>query len=67
MANKRFSAVKLLFLLFCLFVGAGRGSLYAQDFSQTLKWGGDPNVLEYKVEIQDSTGKIIESITTEVL
>ena len=65
MANKRFSAVKLLFLLFCLFVGAGRGVLYAQDFSQTLKWGGDPNVLEYKVEIQDSTGKIIESITTE--
>ena len=44
---------------------AGKASLSAQNFSQTLHWNADPNVLEYKIEVQDSTGKIIKSITTE--
>ena len=66
MKKNRFSpaVIRLLFLIF-LFLGAGRGSLYAQKFSQTLKWNDDPNVLEYQVDIQDSTGKIIQSVTTD--
>ena len=65
MKSKRFSTVKLLVFLFCLFYGAGVTPLFAQNFKQTLQWSADPNVLEYKVEIQDSTGKIINSVTTE--
>lgn len=64
MANKRFSTIKLLVFLFCLLV-TGNASLFAQNFSQTLQWNADPNVLEYKIEIQDSTGKIIKTETTE--
>ena len=48
------------------------GQLYAQSssgaaqkFKQTLQWSSDPNVLEYKVEIQNSSGQIIQSLTTE--
>lgn len=37
----------------------------AQNFQQKLKWNSDPNVLEYKIEVQDSTGKIINSIITD--
>ena len=65
MANKRCSAVKLLVFLFCLFAGAGKTSLFAQNFKQTLHWNSDPNVLEYKIEIQNNSGKIIKTITTE--
>ena len=65
MKSKRFFTVKLLVFLFCLFYGAGVTPLFAQNFKQTLQWSADPNVLEYKVEIQDSTGKIINSVTTE--
>ncbi len=65
MKSKRFFTVKLLVFLFCLFYGAGVAPLFAQNFKQTLQWSADPNVLEYKVEIQDSTGKIINSVTTE--
>ena len=59
------SVIRLLFLVI-LFFGAGRASLYAQKFSQTLKWNDDPNVLEYQVDIQDSSGKIIQTITTDI-
>ncbi len=45
--------------------GAGGQGLHAQKFSQTLKWNEDDNVLEYKIDIQDSSGKIIQSVTTE--
>ena len=65
MKNRFVSKAKLLVFLFCLFAGWNAGSLYAKDFSQKLKWNSDPNVLEYKVEIQDSTGKIISSVITE--
>ena len=54
MKSKRFFTVKLLVFLFCLFYGAGVTPLFAQNFKQTLQWSADPNVLEYKVEIQDS-------------
>lgn len=37
----------------------------AKKFKQTLQWNSDPNVLEYKVEIQNSSGQIIQSLTTE--
>ena len=43
-------------------------SLYAQSskkFEQTLQWSSDPNVLEYKIEIKNSSGRTIQSITTE--
>ncbi len=63
MANKRFSTVKRLVFILCLFAGAA--SLFAQSFSQTLKWNGDQNVLEYKVEIKNSKGTTIKTITTE--
>ena len=63
MANKRFSTVKRLVFILCLF--AGVASLFAQSFSQTLKWNGDQNVLEYKVEIKNSKGTTIKTITTE--
>ena len=37
----------------------------ANNFKQTLQWNNDPNVLEYKVEIKNSSGQIIQSVTTE--
>ena len=37
----------------------------AQDFNQTLEWSADSNVLEYKIEVQDSSGKVIQSLKTE--
>lgn len=65
MANKRFSTVKVLLFIFLLFAGAGRLPLYAQSFTQTLKWSADQNVLEYKVEIKNSSGTTVKTITTE--
>ena len=65
MKIKRVFSVKLFVFLFCLFYAAATSPLFAQNFKQTLQWSADPNVLEYKVEIQDSTGKIISSVTTE--
>ena len=64
MCARRPFTVKLLTFIFCFFL-AGAARLFAQNFSQSLRWNADPNVLEYKVEIQDSTGKIIDTITTE--
>ena len=59
-----FSAVKKLLLLTVLLMGTGL--LYAQSkFTQKLQWKGDPNVLEYKVEIQNKAGQIISSTVTE--
>ena len=62
---------KILTAFFCLMLLAA-GQLYAQSsagaakkFKQTLQWSSDPNVLEYKVEIQNSSGQIIQSLTTE--
>ena len=63
--HKKQFTIKLLTLLIFLMVSAGRNLLFAQSFSQTIRWNADPNVLEYKVEIQDSTGKTIDTITTE--
>ena len=63
--NKRFSTLQYFSLLFCLFCLTVHTPLYAKDFKQTLHWNADPNVLEYKVDIQNSAGKIIKSITTE--
>ena len=34
-------------------------------FKQRLEWSGDSNVLEYKVQVKDSAGKIIKTVTTE--
>ena len=73
MENKFFTrTVKFLTLLFCLIL-LSAGHLSAQEaasgsakkFKQTLQWSSDPNVLEYKVEIQNSSGQIIQSVTTE--
>ncbi len=64
--NKRFFTSRFFSLLFCLFLWAGTSNLFAKDYSkQTLHWNADPNVLEYKVDIQNSAEKIIKSITTE--
>ena len=41
-------------------------SLFAEpNYSQTLQWNADPNVLEYKVEIQNDRGQTIQTIKTE--
>ncbi len=57
----------------CFVFITGTGLLYAQTKAkspktlskQTLRWSADPNVLEYKIEIQDAAGNIIQTITTE--
>ncbi len=54
---------KRLIIFLCL-IFAGGFCLFAQTFTQKLSWSSDPNVLEYKVEIKDSSGKVIETITT---
>ena len=65
MANKRFFTIRFLTVLFCLLLLAVKNPLCAQDFKQTLQWSKDPNVLEYKVEIQTSSGKAVTTLTTE--
>ena len=64
MKNKLFSQLRLLFICFLLFA-AGAVPVFAQDFNQKIEWSSDPNVLEYKVDVQDKSGKIIKSVTTE--
>lgn len=67
MKNKSFAITvsRLLIFFFLLFLGAIKNPLHAQNFKQTLQWNDDPNVLEYEIEIQDSTGKVIQTVTTE--
>lgn len=69
MENKflRNKTIKLLITIFCLMqLAAGKLSAQsANNFKQTLQWNNDPNVLEYKVEIKNSSGQIIQSVTTE--
>ena len=65
MKNKRFASARFLVFFFCLFIMAGVVPLYSKDFTQTLNWSADPNVLEYKIEIRDSTGKTVKTLTTE--
>ncbi len=62
---------KILTAFFCLMLLTA-GQLSAQSsagsakkFKQTLQWSSDPNVLEYRVEIQNRSGQIIQSLTTE--
>ena len=58
------SGLKKIFLIFAFFINTGL--LFAQTkFVQKLEWKGDPNVLEYKVEIQNKAGQIISSVITE--
>ena len=61
MKNKLFSQLRLLFICFMLFA-AGAVPVFAQDFNQKIEWSSDPNVLEYKVDVQDKSGKIITYI-----
>jgi len=63
--NKSIFIVKCFAFFFCFFLTAAGNSLFAQNYKQTLRWGKDPNVLEYKVEIQNSQGEIIKSEITE--
>ena len=56
--------VKLLVFMFCLILSAGT-SLFAQNFTQTLRWNADPSIFEYKIVIQDKSGKTIQTLTTE--
>ena len=57
----------------CFVFITGTGLLYAQTKAkspktlskQTLRWSADPNVLEYKIEIQDAAGNVIQTVTTE--
>lgn len=68
MANKKFPAVKLLALLCILLLNAVCSplSLFAEpNNTQILQWNADPNVLEYKVEIQNSRGQTIQSFVTD--
>ena len=59
--------IKLLTLLCCLMLMAAAplSAQSSQKFKQILKWNSDPNVLEYKVEIQTSAGKSVSTVTTE--
>ena len=73
MKNKLFLKKRFFSLIVCLFFAAGTSLLYAQTKSknaktystQTLRWSADPNVLEYRIEIQDVSGNIIQTVTTE--
>ena len=73
MKNKLFLKKRFFSLIVCLFFAAGKSLLYAQTKSknaktystQTLRWSADPNVLEYRIEIQDISGNIIQTVTTE--
>ena len=73
MKNKLFLKKRFFSLIVCLFFAAGTSLLYAQSKSknaktystQTLRWSADPNVLEYRIEIQDVSGNIIQTVTTE--
>ena len=73
MKNKLFLKKRFFSLIVCLFFAAGTSLLYAQTKSknaktystQTLRWSADPNVLEYRIEIQDISGNIIQTVTTE--
>ena len=73
MKNKLFLKKRFFSLIVCLFFAAGTSLLYAQTKSknaktystQTLRWSADPNVLEYRIEIQDIYGNIIQTVTTE--
>ena len=73
MKNKLFLKKRFFLLIVCLFFAAGTSLLYAQTKSknaktystQTLRWSADPNVLEYRIEIQDISGNIIQTVTTE--
>ena len=73
MKNKLFLKKRFFSLIVCLFFAAGTSLLYAQSKSknaktystQTLRWSADPNVLEYRIEIQDISGNIIQTVTTE--
>lgn len=56
---------KRLIILLCLILAVAESRLFAQNFTQKISWSSDPNVLEYKVEIKDSSGKIIQTITTQ--
>jgi len=71
--NKLFLKKRIFSLIMCFIFLTGTGILYAQTKSkspktlskQTLRWSDDPNVLEYKIEIQDAGGNIIQTVTTE--
>ena len=73
MKNKLFLKKRFFSLIVCLFFAAGTSLLYAQTKSknaktystQRLRWSADPNVLEYRIEIQDISGNIIQTVTTE--
>lgn len=73
MKNKLFLNKRFFSLIVCLFFAAGTSLLYAQTKSknaktystQILRWSADPNVLEYRIEIQDISGNIIQTVTTE--
>ncbi len=73
MKNKLFLKKRFFSLIVCLFFAAGTSLLYAQTKSknaktystQTLRWSADQNVLEYRIEIQDISGNIIQTVTTE--
>ena len=73
MKNKLFLKKRFFSLIVSLFFAAGTSLLYAQTKSknaktystQTLRWSADPNVLEYRIEIQDISGNIIQTVTTE--
>ncbi len=67
MSVKRFSSIhfkRLTLISILLFAGLW-GKLFAQAYTQKIEWSADPNVLEYKVQIQDSEGKIIQTLTTQ--
>ena len=67
MSVKRFSSIhfkRLTLIILLLFAGLW-GNLFAQAYTQKIEWSADPNVLEYKVQIQDSEGKIIQTLTTQ--
>lgn len=64
MKIKSVFTVKLLVFMFCLILSAGT-SLFAQNFTQTLRWNADPSIFEYKIVIQDKSGKTIQTLTTE--
>ena len=61
--SRNYAAKKIILLLILLNL---QTLVWSQSkFTQKLEWKSDPNVYEYKIEIQDKTGKIISSEVTQ--
>lgn len=65
MATRKIAFLVLLILGGLLFAQPSSSDATASKRKQKLEWRADENVLEYKVEVQNSAGKVLVSEVTE--